>query len=207
MIEQRMSNEKLAKMIQAGERDRLMELWEQVRRYAHGVAYRWMRTTGERAGMVLDDFMQAAFLALLATLETWDCAAGSFLTWYTFQLKAAFAEATGRTHREQHDPLRAAVSLDAPLDSSADDPLVLGGTIPDPGAAQALEGVGIWDNLYRAVTGLPEAQRAVIFRRYWLEQGVPEVAAAIGIPAAAVRKLEAAALRTLRHPSVSRLLR
>ena len=207
MIEQRVNNEELAQRIQAGERDRLMELWEQVRRYAHGVAYRWMRTTGERAGMVLDDFMQAAFLAFLATLETWDCAAGSFLTWYTFQLKAAFAEATGRTHREQHDPLRAAVSLDAPLDNSADDPLALGDVIPDPGAAQALEGVGIWDNLYRAVAGLPEAQRAVIFRRYWLEQGVPEVAAAIGIPAAAVRKLEAAVLRALRYPSVSRFLR
>ena len=151
----------------------------------------------------MDDLRQAGFLGLLRALETFKPATGcKFTTWLVYHVRAAFGAAQGY----KVNPVDRAGSLDAPLDSNADDPLVLGDTIPDPRAAQALEDVGIWDNLHRAVAGLPEAQRAVVFRRYWLEQSTAEIAAAIGIPAADVRKLEAAALRALRHPRNSRTL-
>lgn len=184
-----MSNEELAAAIQAGERDRIMELWEQVRRFAFQQARRWAYLG--RGGVSIDDLMQCAFLALLAALEGWKPEAGAFLTWYGFRLKAAFTEATGqRTKRERLDPLDTAASIDKPLDEGEGEALTLADVIPDPQAAEALEGVGAWDTLYRAVDGLPEAQREAVRRRYWLEQD-------------ADNKALQAALRKLRHPRIS----
>ncbi|MFR2563131.1 MAG: sigma factor [Anaeromassilibacillus sp.] len=94
----------------------MAELWEAVRRFAHDRAYRWCRAMDGRAGMVLEDYIQVAFLALLDALEGWDPAAGAFLTWYSLKLKGAFTEAVGmRTQRDKRDPIHHALSLDAPF--------------------------------------------------------------------------------------------
>ena len=58
-----------------------------------------------------------------------------------------------------------------------------------------------------ALAALPADQREAVRRRYWLEQTTEQIAAATGQTEKEVRKLEAKALRTLRHPSVSRALR
>ena len=200
-----MSNEELALQIRAGKRDRLMELWAQVRRFALQQARRWVYLG--RGGVTLEDLEQSAFLALLDALEGWRAEAGQFLTWYGLRLKAAFTEATGqRTQRDRLDPLDRALSLEAPV-GDEDDTLTLADVIPDPQAAEALEGVGeVWDTLHRAVEGLPEGQREEIQRRYWLNQTTSEISTATGVPEKEVRKLEAAALRALRHPRVSKTL-
>ena len=200
-----MSNEELALQIRAGKRDRLMELWAQVRRFALQQARRWVYLG--RGGVTLEDLEQSAFLALLDALEGWRAEAGQFLTWYGLRLKAAFTEATGqRTQRDRLDPLDRALSLEAPA-GDEDDTLTLADVIPDPQAAEALEGVGeVWDTLHRAVEGLPEGQREEIRRRYWMNQTTAEISVATGVPEKEVRKLEAAALRALRHPRVSKTL-
>ena len=77
-----MTNEELARAIQGGDKDKLLELWAAVRRFAHDRAYRWTMAVGGRAGLSVDDFEQVAFLALLEALEGWDDRGGSFLTWY-----------------------------------------------------------------------------------------------------------------------------
>lgn len=69
-----MTTSEIAAAVQAGQADRL-ELWEAVRRFAHDRAYRWCRAMDGRAGMVLEDYIQVAFLALLDALEGWDPAA------------------------------------------------------------------------------------------------------------------------------------
>ena len=200
-----MSNEELALQIRAGKRDRLMELWAQVRRFALQQARRWVYLG--RGGVTLEDLEQSAFLALLDALEGWRAEAGQFLTWYGLRLKAAFTEATGqRTQRDRLDPLDRALSLEAPV-GDEDDTLTLADVIPDPQAAEALEGVGeVWDTLHRAVEGLPEGQREEIRRRCWMNQTTAEISVATGVPEKEVRKLEAAALRALRHPRVSKTL-
>ena len=156
--------------------------------------------------MTLEDLEQSAFLALLDALEGWRAEAGQFLTWYGLRLKAAFTESTGqRTQRDRLDPLDRALSLEAPV-GDEDDTLTLADVIPDTQAAEALEGVGVWDTLHWAVDGLPEGQREEIQRRYWMNQTTAEISAATGVPEKEVRKLEAAALRALRHPRVSKTL-
>lgn len=69
-----MSNEELAAVIRAGKRDRLMELWGQVRRFALQQARRWAYLG--RGGVTLEDLEQSAFLALLDALEGWRAEAG-----------------------------------------------------------------------------------------------------------------------------------
>ena len=87
-----MTNEELARAIQGGDKDKLLELWAAVRRFAHDRAYRWTMAVGGRAGLSVDDFEQVAFLALLEALEGWDDRGGSFLTWYGLKLRGAFSE-------------------------------------------------------------------------------------------------------------------
>ena len=199
-----MTNEELALQIRAGERGKIMELWAQVRRFALWRARRW---AAFGRGVTVDDLEQEAFIALLDALERWRAADGPLLSVYALRLKAAFTAATGRrTQRDRLDPLDRALSLEAPV-GDEDDTLTLADVIPDPQAAEALEGVGVWDTLHRAVEGLPEGQREEIRRRYWLNQTTAEIAADTGVPEKEVRKLEAAALKALRHPRVSRALR
>ena len=61
--------------------------------------------------------------------------------------------------------------------------------------------------LGHALGALPAEQREVVRRRYYRGQTVAEIATATGVPEKEVRKLEAAALRALRHPRISRGLR
>ena len=51
-----MTNEELARAIQGGDKDKLLELWAAVRRFAHDRAYRWTMAVGGRAGLSVDDF-------------------------------------------------------------------------------------------------------------------------------------------------------
>lgn len=173
-----------------------MELWGQVRRLVHDMAYKRLRATNGAGGVTLDDLMQAGFLGFLEAVRAYDPSAGfRFSSYLTYPVKSAFSEAEGRrSEKQKRDPIFSAVSIDAPLDEGEGEPLTLADVIPDPRAAEALEGVGVWDTLHRAVEGLPEAQRTAIRRRYWLELKVDN-------------KAHAAALRALRHPRVSRLLR
>ena len=151
-----MTNEELALQIRAGERGKIMELWAQVRRFALWRARRW---AAFGRGVTVDDLEQEAFIALLDALERWREADGPLLSVYALRLKAAFTAATGRrTQRDRLDPLDRALSLEAPV-GDEDDTLTLADVIPDPQAAEALEGVGVWDTLHRAVEGLPEGQR------------------------------------------------
>ena len=191
-----MSNEDLVMLIQAGERDKLMELWGQVRRLVRDMAYKRLRATNGAGGVTMDDLMQAGFLGFLEAVRAYDPAAGfRFTSYLSYPVKTAFSEAEGRrSEKQKRDPIFSAVSIDAPLDEGEGEPLTLADVIPDPRATEILEDVGVWDTLHRAVESLPEAQRAAIRRRYWLEQKVDS-------------KTHAAALRALRHPRISKGLR
>ena len=93
-----MTTDQIAAAVQAGQADRL-ELWEAVRRFAYGRAYRWIRATEGRGGVTVEDLMQCAFLALVAALEAWDPASGAFITMFAYKIKSAFTEAIGQRTR------------------------------------------------------------------------------------------------------------
>ena len=205
-----MTNEELALQIRAGERGRITELWARVRRFALWRARRW---AAFGRGVTVDDLEQEAFIALLDALERWREADGPLLSVYALRLKAAFTAATGRrTQRDRLDPLDRALSLDAPLNDDPDAD-TLEAVVEDPAGAAAMEAEAHSDHqqlhgiLDHALGALPAEQREVVRRRYYRGQTVAEIATATGVPEKEVRKLEAAALRVLRHPRVSQVLR
>ena len=206
-----MSNEELARRVQQGERDLLLQLWEQVRRYACDRAYKWHRATGGRGGVTLDDLEQEVFLALLAALEGWDEKAGKFLTWYDLRLRAAFTAATAqRTQRDRKDPLQDCLSLDAPLTDREGDPFTLEDTIPDQRAENDLNTVEERDRqaaVRRMLDSLAPEQKQVILLRYYHDLTREQTARRLHLTKARAATIEAKALRLLRHPVNSRVLR
>lgn len=203
-----MEASKIAAAVQAGQADHL-ELWEAVRRFAYDRAYRWCRAMEGRGGMVLEDYIQVAFLALLEALESWDPAAGAFLTWYGLKLKGAFTEAVGmRTQRDKRDPIHHALSLDAPLtDSESGEDFTLADVIEDPYAAAGVEAVAELDYQRRrtqalatALDGLTEDQRRAVVLRHCNGLTLDQTAARMGTTRATARAAEQKGLRLLRHP-------
>lgn len=209
-----METNQIAAAVKRGEAD-LLELWEAVRRFAHDRAYRWARATEGRAGMVLEDFLQVAFLAVIDALEGWEPDKGAFITWYGLRLKSAFAEAVGqRTQRDKRDPLQSCVSLDMPLTDREGDPLFLGDVLPDPAAEQDIEDIVERDRLqrlhsalYQALLTLSEQQRRAVVLRNCYDLTLNETAARMGTTRATAITAEQKGLRLLRHPKNSRELK
>lgn len=203
-----MTTNEIAAAVQSGQADRL-ELWEAVRRFAYDRAYRWCRAMEGRGGMMLEDYIQAAFLALLDALESWDPAAGAFLTWYGLKLKGAFTEAAGmRTQRDKRDPIHHALSLDAPLtDSESGEDFTLADVLEDTTAAAEIDAVAERDYqqrrkqaLAKALDGLTEDQRQAVVLRHCHGLTVDQTADRMGTTRATARAAEQKGLRLLRHP-------
>ena len=198
-----MTNEELAVLIKNGERDRLLELWGQVERFAHGRAIRWERALGGRAGVTVEDLLQAAFLALLNALERWSPERGvTFLTYFKICLKGAFSVACGvRTPKMGKDPLHSAVSLDMPADPSNPDSSTLGDLQPDPAAEAQIAAIDERDRLRqlhealeRALKTLPPELAEAVRGKYYRGQTVDS-------------KAHTVALRALRRPHAAKELR
>ena len=206
-----MTNEELAKEIQSGDRDKLLDLWAQVKRFAHNWAYKWTVALNGRGGLSVDDFEQAAFLALLEALEGWRSEGGAFLTWYGLKLKGAFSEAAGlRTQRARRDPLQNCISLDAPITDSEGDTLSLADVLPDPEAEQVIENIAECDlryALHRALLTLSEPQRRAVVLRCCYGFTLDETAVRMGTTRTTARSAEQKGLRLLRHPRNSQRLR
>lgn len=194
------SNEELAQMVKSGERDRLIELWQQVRRMAMKEAVRWAAYHSN--GVELDDLEQSGFIACMRAVSSFDSAAGAkFSTWYHRILRTEFEAATGRrTEKQRRDPLDAAVSLDVPVGED-EESTTLGELQEDPCAAQALEDVEermqqerLHAALRAAIVTLPPNLQAVIWRHYFCGEIVDANA-------------HSKALRLLRNPKCSRALR
>lgn len=188
------SNEELARLIQSGQRDRLLELWAQVRRFALWRAHKWV---DYGPGVTMDDLEQEAFIALLDALERWREADGPFLSIYALRLKGVFMKATGqKTKRSRMEPLNQATSLDAPIGEDGE-----GGTleefVEDPSGGEGFEAVEERDTLEHlradmeeAMGSIPAEQREILRRKYYMGQEVD-------------RRAHAAALRAIRAPGAS----
>ena len=210
-----MTTNEIAAAVQTGQAD-VLELWDAVQRFAHDRAYRWTRAAKGRGGVVLDDLVQCAFIALLDAVQTWRPDSGaSFIGWYSLKLKAAFTEATGqRTERTRQDPLDRALSLDMPLlDGNLAEDLTLADVIEDPRSEEEIEAVAELDYQQRrkqalatALDGLTEDQRRAVVLRHCHGLTLDQTAARMGTTRAAARTAEQKGLRLLRHP-INRELR
>ena len=195
-------NEQLVELVQAGDRDALLQLWEQVRRLVWKYANRWAVYGGN--GVEVEDLMQAGFIAVLRAVETFDGSSGAkFTTYLDPLLKTEFSIATGqRTRKQQMDPLQSALSIDMPLTADAED-FTLADTLEDPAAEEAFEAVEEADRLERVRAALEEAigklapeLQEVIRKKYYQQETLSGYD----------RTLHNKAMVRLRHPAVSRRL-
>ena len=180
-----MTNEELVALIQAGERDRLPKLWEQVERFVALQANRLLHAMGPDraalAGVEFGDLYNSGYFALVDAAERYDPEAGAkFITFFAMRLKSYFSDTTGfRLARQRKDPLNSSKSLDARLKEGDEDSGAFGDFIPDPKAAQALQDVD--DAIQRdytrqavrqALEQLPTEERLAIKARYYEDQTV-----------------------------------
>lgn len=198
-----MTNEEMALEAREHGAPALMELWGRVSRLAA-----WMGR--QYAGLDHDDARQAAQEALMLTVRDYDPEKGPFLPAYRFALRRAYqiAKWGGRGDRIKQDPLNRAdrISLDAPAADDSETPLVelIADTRDIFAATEERERA---EAVQAALATLPEGERAVILCVFFYGMTQDAAAAALQISTAEVKKTEAAALRKLRHPSVSRMLR
>lgn len=200
-----MSNEELAARIQAGETNLMEDLWEQVAGLVKWAARRIMPALGNRGGVELDDLIQSGYLALVAAVASYAPDNGSFSSWLMYYLKTAFAQASGyRTEKQRNDPLRFAVSLEAPLGD--EDGNTVGDLQADPTSAAPFEAVE--ERIYReqlrqvlesVLDQLTPAQAETIRGRYFQGATLEEVAADMGKSMERIRQLEINALDQLRR--------
>ncbi len=201
-----MSNEELAVAIQAGERDKLPELWKQVKDFISMQAGKYARASNGYGGVTQEDLTQCGYLALVTAVNTFSPDKGNFISWLAMALKTAFREATG--HRtSKRDPLDMAISLDTPLDGEDGNTETIGDMQEDHTAAQGFEEAQqrIWleqlhSALEMALQQLPEDEYTVIRARYYEGRTRREIG-----PKA--RQIEERALKYLRRPYVQQWLR
>lgn len=206
-----MTNEELVGLIQAGECDRLPELWAQVERFVAQQANR--RARGTSGAVDFDDLYQAGYLAMVAAADSFDPDKGmAFIGWLALHLKTAFNVASNRlSDRQKRDPIHSAGSLDAPVGAEGD--ATLGDLQPDPDSLKAFEEAEdrVWrelhDALEKALDTLPEDQADTLRRKFYYEQPLVAIAADTGVSPEMVRQRAAMGLRVLRRPRISRELR
>lgn len=201
-----MSNEELVSLIQAGDREKLPELWEQVERFVAQQAKRRLVLSAGLGGVEFGDLYNAGYLALVAAANTYAPAAGrSFIGWLSLALKTAFAEAGGyRSRKQALDPIHRAGSMDAPVGDDSD--TAIGELIADPGAAQDFRDAEdrlfleqLHDALEKALDDLPAHQGDTLRRRFYQARSLEEIAAAEGVYGETVRQWQMKGLRTLRE--------
>lgn len=197
-----MSNEELAARIQAGERELISELWEQVRRFVWQQARRRYVLTDGHGGVEAEDLAQSGFLALLEAVESFKPEGEyKFLTYLSYHLKTAFADAGGYRKRTRN-PLDNCTSLDTPVGDDQDGDTLLDFQV-DPADPFDEPEQRIWlqqlhKALERPLADLTEEQRETLHLRYWLNQTLEGSAAASGVDKETVRKRERTALEQIR---------
>ena len=198
-----MSNEELAARIKAGERDRLLELWAQVRELIAWYAVRRYNAAPGLGGVEVDDLIQAGFIAMVEAVDSFDPGAGyKFSTWLKLTLRTAFAEAGGyRSKRQKMDPLHRCDSLDRPLDDEGG--ATLGELQAAPDCFDDTERQ-IWREQLRAVLDkaledLPADWREILERRYYRGQSQQVVAEGMRVKKTDIQGREKKALHRLHH--------
>lgn len=188
----------IAAAVQNGELD-VLTLWAAVRGYAYRKARRWAAALEHRSGQDVEDLMQEAFLAMLRAVGLWEQYKGmGFIGVYELTLRDGFSRACGcRTKREAEDPLRSSVSLDAPVGEDGEEAGTLVSLVPDESAERPFLGIEqqeLADAVQESLQSLPENLREALIEAFWYDKPVDA-------------KLRTAALKALRHPTISRTLR
>lgn len=207
-----MTNEELVELIQAGDSEKLSDLWEQVERFVELKANRFIRSTPFSDDLA-EDLKQAGFLAVVNAAAAFDLDRGfTFLSYLPYHLKVEFYKALGlRTERQRRDPLHTARSLETVLmESDNGDALTIEDTqgAPDPGYEDTEQRIYI-DELRAALESeidlLPEKEGRIIRRYYFEGDTLTAIAAEENVTPQLIRARKQKGMRLLRKRANSAL--
>lgn len=207
-----MTNEELALMIQNGQTEAVLPLWQRVERFVAKQADKWSKAWTTRR-VEFEDLYQSGFLAMMKAAQTYDPDKDvKFLTWMGYFIKTAFSYVAGcRTKAQNNDPLNEYRSLWEPLEGGTDD-LTIGDMIPDPvdyigDTDERVYRDQLHDELERALSTLPEDKSKVLRLRFYDGLTLKDTAKVCGITAEAARQREGRALKELRSGKQAARLR
>jgi RNA polymerase sigma factor (sigma-70 family) len=191
----------LVTAIQAGERDKLHELWNETEKLFKWWSNRLLITM---PGADFNDLYQCGYIALAAAVETFEPKQGSFTHWLAYYFKNEIANFFGyKTKRQREDPLHKSLSLDAPI-IEGDNDYTLADTIRDD--TDPYETIDeqvfreqLHDELEIALTKLTENQEVVIRRRYYKNQPTETVAKELNVTKQNVSQSEHQGLRAIKN--------
>ena len=208
-----MSNEELANLIHDGEHERIIELWEQVKRFAMKKANKWLMAYKSRSDVDFDDLVSTAYISMCEAVESYKQNKGAFLSWYDYYLSGSFSALYGiRTERQKNDLLNTATSLDIPVGITED--CSLSEIVPDPDSARAFENVEedvyisqLHNALYDALRSIRPYYGDIVERRYFKTQTLKSIAEELGVNPNEIRRREDLGIRALRKPPIASKLR
>ncbi len=211
-----MTNEKLATLIQQGQREYISELYDRVKKLLNCKARDYFNKFYEpcsRCGVGLDDLYQEAFLAMLDAARSFKPNAGhNFTTYLSYPVTNRFKALTN-CRRGKRNPLNNSESLDEPL-SSKNGNFTLKDTVQDKNSELGFEDVerNLYQNsLHKAledqISKLNPISQTVIRCRYYQRQTLEQTGEIIGCSRDVARQHEYKALGTLRKPKAAKALK
>lgn len=172
----RRSNEELALLIQSGQKEHVLRLWEQVQDFIKYLADKHLLNYPPECRQLHGDMVNQAYFHFLKAIEGYREDKGKFANYLTYHVKNAFNEVLqGRTSRTKNEPLNSAVSLDTPIEGAED--LTLADMLIDTqseGYYRQIEDEDLWrsvrDLLQDGIDELPDTYRDMF--QVMLERGV-----------------------------------
>ncbi len=199
----------LVSAIQAGECDKLVELWGLVKNFVAKMARNRIYVLRDSACVEFDDLFNSGYIAIVNATNGYDFNAGrSFLSYLALHLRNAFNEAAGtRGDKQRRDPLHKAISLNAYV-TGYDETITVEDTTADPQDQFAEAEERIYNEhlrfaLDKAINRLPSQKQAVL-RAYFFEgEDFEAIGNDVGMSASCARRISQSALQRLRCKSIS----
>lgn len=189
--------------IQAGERGLIPELWELLQPLTRKFISRYIFPEQGNRLYEFDDLLDLSYFALIAALEGYDSSKGAFSTYCFMCVQRATAALRGTL--KTHDINRDTVSLNLPLDDTAD-AISLIDTLEDKTAAEPFDDAErrvYLEELHAAFVKLDEKltdqERQVIHARYYERRTLEEIGQELTLSKERIRSIEVSAIRKYRR--------
>lgn len=194
--DQQALNAALAAKAAEGDKQALVQLWEQNKGLVYLLTGRWYKANAARAaahGLTCEDLEQEGYFALVFAAKSYAAEKGPFSSWLALAVKKQIALTLTGAHRRSvvgvdgvrrtvsADPLNACTSLDMPV-SEDEGAATLGDLQEDPAGQAELEAVD--ESLFReelraaideALSKLSPTEAEAIRLRYYQRQAVADV--------------------------------
>ncbi len=208
-----MMNEELAVRIQAGEREYIPILWEQVYKLVYRIISRLLernpstKQAMHEAGQTVEDLRQEGFFAVLDTVEAYSDDAGfAFNSYLKYHIMTRLFGAVGlRTSAGRNDPLSRGDRLERQI-GQEDGEISLGDILPSEEARVAMEAAEerifrdeLRGEMERCLGKMEPLLGQVICAFYYEGKTLARIGEEVGLSPARIYQLKEKALRQLRR--------